>query len=385
MKKKIYFVTGNRAEYGLLKNLISKFKNDKSIKLKILVTGSHLSPLFGNTYKEIIKDGFKINKRVKILNNYDTPEFISKTTALAISKFGSLFNQDKPHMLAVLGDRYEIMAAVIAANFHQIPVCHIGGGDTTLGAFDEWIRHSITKMSWLHFVSNPSSKKRVIQLGEDPKRVFLTGGLGVDRLVRTKLLSKQSIEKKMNFKFYKKNILITYHPVTLEKKTSAYQFKEILSSVSKLKETKLIFTYPNSDTHGKIIIKMINRFVSSRKNDSIKFSSIGYDGYLSILQYVDCVLGNSSSGLIEAPSLKIPTINIGDRQKGRPKANSVVDCKPKRNYITNSIKKIYTKKFRNSLKRVNNPYGYKNTTNKIYNIIKKTKIPNNLKKSFYNL
>jgi GDP/UDP-N,N'-diacetylbacillosamine 2-epimerase (hydrolysing) len=190
------------------------------------------------------------------------------------------------------------MSAVIAANFHQIPVAHIGGGDTTLGAFDEWIRHSITKMSWFHFVSNPLSKKRVIQLGEDPKRVFVTGNLGVDRLRNAKLLSKKLIEKKMKFKFNKKNILITYHPVTLEKNTSAYQFKEILSAVSELKDTKLIFTYPNSDTFGRVVITMIEKFVSSKKCDSVKFSSMGHINYLSVLKNVDCILGNSSSGLI---------------------------------------------------------------------------------------
>ena len=250
MKKKFYIVTGSRADYGLMQVLINKFHKDKDIELKIFVTGMHLSSEFGNTYKEILKDGFRIEKKVKILNSSDTPTAISKSTGLGIMRFAPLFDVTKPDLLVVLGDRYEILSAVIAANFHQIPVAHIGGGDTTLGAVDEWIRHSITKMSWLHFVSNPLSKKRVIQLGENPKRVFITGSLGVDRLMNIKLLSKKLIEKKMKFKFNKKNILITYHPVTLEKNTSASQFKEILSAVSKLKNTKLIFTYPNSDTFG---------------------------------------------------------------------------------------------------------------------------------------
>jgi GDP/UDP-N,N'-diacetylbacillosamine 2-epimerase (hydrolysing) len=299
--------------------------------------------------------------------------------------FGKIFNSYKPDLLIVLGDRYEIMAAVMAANFHHIPVAHIGGGDTTLGAVDEWIRHSITKMSWLHFVSNSSSKKRVIQLGEDPRRVFKIGSLGVDRLRHTSLLSKKLIEKKMKFKFNKKNILITYHPVTLEKNTSASQFKEILLAVSKLKNTKLIFTYPNSDSNGKIIIKMINEFVSSKNFDSVKFSSMGYINYLSVLQCVDCVLGNSSSGLMEAPSLKIPTINIGDRQEGRLKAKSIIDTKPVENLILKSIKRIYTKKFKATLKYVDNPYEYKNSTHKIYKIIKKTAISSELKKNFFSL
>ena len=385
MKKKICIITGSRAEYGLMQNLINKFHKDKKVDLKIFVTGMHLSPEFGNTYKEILKDGFKIEKKIKILNRSDTPYAISKSTALGVTGFGKIFNTYKPDLLVVLGDRYEIMAGVIAANFHHIPVAHIGGGYTTLGGIDEWIRHSITKMSWLHFVSNSTNKKRVIQLGEDPRRVFKIGSLGVDRLRKTNLLNKKLIQKKMKFKFNKKNILITYHPVTLEKNTSGSQFKEILSAVSKLKDTKLIFTYPNSDTFGRIIIKMINKFVSSKQHDSIKFSSMGHVNYLSVLKNVDCVLGNSSSGLIEAPSLKTPTINIGDRQEGRFKANSVIDVQPKRNLILKSIKKIYTKKFRKKLNNIYNAYEYKDSSNKAYKIIKKILIPTELKKFFYNL
>ena len=385
MKKTIYIITGSRADYGLMQILINKFHKDKDIELKIFATGMHLLSKFGNTYKEILKDGFRIEKKVKILSSSDTPTAISKSTGLGIMRFASLFDIAKPDLLVVLGDRYEIMSAVIAANFHQIPVAHIGGGDTTLGAFDEWIRHSITKMSWLHFVSNPLSKKRVIQLGENPKRVFITGSLGVDRLRHMKLLSKKIIEKKMKFKFNKRNILITYHPVTLEKNTSAIQFKEILLAVSKLKDTKLIFTYPNSDTYGKIVINMIKKFASLKKYDTVKFSSMGYVSYLSVLKHVDCVLGNSSSGLIEAPSLKIPTINIGDRQEGRLKATSIIDSKPVENLITKSIKKIYSEKFRINLKYTRNPYEYAGTADKIYEIIKNTIIPLELKKFFYNL
>jgi GDP/UDP-N,N'-diacetylbacillosamine 2-epimerase (hydrolysing) len=384
MKKKIYVITGSRADYGLMQVLINKLHKDRDIELKIFVTGTHLSSEFGNTYKEILKDGFKIERKVKILDYSDTPNAISKSTGLGIMRFAKLFDNTKPDLLVVLGDRYEIMSAVIAANFYQIPVAHIGGGDTTLGVVDEWIRHSITKMSWLHFASSSSSKKRIIQLGENPKRVFVSGSLGVDRLRNTNLLSKKLIEKKMKFTFNKKNILITYHPVTLEKNTSASQFKEILSAVSSLKNTKLIFTYPNSDTFGRIVIKMIKKFVSSNKCDSVKFSSMGYVNYLSVLKNVDCILGNSSSGLIEAPSLKIPTINIGDRQEGRLKANSVVDSKPKKNLIIKSIKKIYNKRFRENLKHNQNPYEYKNSAKKIYEIIKRAKIPLELKKFFYN-
>ena len=286
--------------------------------------------------------------------------------------------------MLVLGDTNSCLS-VIPAKRRKIPIFHISGGDSTLGVIDESLRHSITKMSWLHFVSNSSSKKRVIQLGEDPSRVFNIGSLGVDRLRNTSLLSRKLIEKKMKFKFNKKNLLITYHPVTLEKNTSESQFKEILSAVSKLKDTKLIFTYPNSDSYGRIIIRMINKFVSSKKYNSIKFSSMGHTKYLSVLKNVDCILGNSSSGLIEAPSFKIPTINIGYRQEGRLKANSVIDTKPKRNLILKSIEKIYTKKFRKKLNNIYNAYEYKDSSNKAYKIIKNVLITAELKKFFYNI
>ena len=385
MKKNIYIVTGSRADYGLMQILINKLHSNKNIRLKIFVTGMHLSPEFGNTYKEILKDGFKIEKKVRILSSDDTPTAISNSISLGIKRFAKIFDNAKPDLLIVLGDRYEILSTVIAANFHQIPIAHIGGGYTTLGVYDEWMRHSITKMSWLHFVSDFSCKKRVVQLGENPKRVFITGSLGIDRLRHTKLLTKKQIEKKMRFKFNKKNILITYHPVTLEKNTSASQFREILLAISKLKDTKLIFTYPNSDTFGRIVINMIKKFVSSRKCDSIQFPSMGHINYLSVLNNVDCILGNSSSGIIEAPSLKIPTINIGDRQEGRFKASSVIDIKPKRNLILQSINKIYGKKFRKKLKYIYNAYEHKNSSNKIYKIIKNIIIPSELKKSFYNI
>ena len=385
MKKKICLVTGSRAEYGMLKNLIKKLKNDKNINLKILVTGMHLSRDFGNTYKEIVKDGFKIEKKINILNSSDSPKAISTATGKGIMQFASIFKSMKPDLLIILGDRYEIFSSAIAAYFQLIPIAHISGGGVTLGAFDDSLRHSISKMSWYHFVANSLNKKRVIQLGEDPKRIFVTGSVGVDVLRNTRLHSKKIIEKKMNFKFNKKNLLITYHPVTLEKNTSAVHFKQILSALSALKDTKLIFTFPNSDTNGRIIIKMIKKFVSSRKNDSVHFKSMGHTNFLSVLKQVDCLVGNSSSGILEAPSFKIPTINIGDRQEGRSKTSSVVDCKPIKKEILKSIKKIYSKKLRKKLINTKNPYESKNSSDKIFKIIKKTVLPSNLKKKFYDL
>ena len=378
MKKKICVVTGSRADYGLLQNLIKKFHFDKYINLKILATGMHLSNDFGNTYKEIIKDGFKIEKKIKILSRFDKPHDISKSTGKGIKLFSSIFKFLKPDLIVVLGDRFEIFSSVVAANFHRIPVAHIGGGELTLGAFDDVLRHSMSKMSWFHFVSTSESKKRIIQLGEDPKRIFITGSVGIDRLRNTKLLNKNSIEKKMNFKFNKKNLLITYHPVTLENNTSALQFKQILLAVSKL-------TYPNSDTHGKVIIKMIEKFVSLKKNESIKFKSMGHINYLSVLKQVDCIIGNSSSGIVEAPSLKTFTINIGQRQEGRLKAKSVIDTKPIKENILQSIKKIYSIDYKKKLSKLKNPYEIKNSSNKIFNTIKKSIIPFELKKKFYDL
>tara|TARA_Y100001970_G_scaffold293501_1_gene440794 strand:+ start:7652 stop:8806 length:1155 start_codon:yes stop_codon:yes gene_type:complete len=384
VKKKIFIVTGTRAEYGLLYKLIKKLYFDRTLNSKIIATGMHLSKRYGNTYKEIINDGFKIYKKIDILDSSNTNLSISQSVGKGILSFSKFYQKEKPDLIVVLGDRFELMSIVIPANIQQIPVLHIGGGDLTYGSQDENIRHSITKMSWLHAVSNLESKRRVIQLGENPKNVFYCGSLGTERIENFIKKSKQSIEKLLNFKFDQKNILITFHSVTHEKKSPKRDFSQILKAIKLLKNTKLIFTYPNSDANSKVIIDMINNFVSKNKN-AVMFKSLGSNNYYSLMSYVDCVLGNSSSGVLEAPSFKIATINIGDRQKGRMQAKSIINCKPNKDLIIKSINHVYNENFKKIVKKVKNPYKANNCSNKIYKIIKKFKKPVNLKKDFYNL
>ena len=384
IKRKICVITGTRAEYGLLYWLMKEIKEDKDLELQIIATGMHLSYEFGLTYKEIEKD-FKIDKKIEMLLSSDTPIGISKSMGLAQISFAEAYDELKPDIVVVLGDRYEIFSAASAAMIARIPIAHIHGGETTEGAFDEAIRHSITKMSHLHFTATKEYKKRVIQLGENPKRVFNVGGMGIENIKRLKLLSKEEFEKSIGFKLNKKNILVTFHPVTLEKSTSKEQFKELLDAIDELSETNIIFTKANSDTDGRIINQMIDDYVSKNSNKAISFTSLGQLRYLSALQFVDAVVGNSSSGLIEAPTFKIGTINIGDRQKGRIKAKSVIDCKPKKEEIKKAFNKLYSKEFQNILKKVKNPYGDGMVSKKIVNILKSVELKDILKKSFYDI
>jgi GDP/UDP-N,N'-diacetylbacillosamine 2-epimerase (hydrolysing) len=345
----------------------------------------HLSPEFGQTYKEIVKDGFHIYKKVEMLLSGDTPSAITKSTGLGMIGFADAFADLKPDLVLVLGDRFEILAASIAALYARIPIAHIHGGETTTGAFDESIRHSITKMALLHFVAADEYLKRVIQLGENPKRVFNVGGLGVDAIRKTELNTKKKLMDNIGIQFAEKNLLITYHPVTLEKQTSQKHFQLLLDVLSEMEDIYLIFTMPNADSDGRIIKKMIDEFVLSHKERSIAFTSMGHLNYLSTLQFVDGVVGNSSSGLTEAPTFKIGTVNIGDRQKGRLKAKSVIDCKPTKKSIQNAVDILYSKDFQEMLPSVNNPYGEGNATQKIIDVLKKTPIPEEPKKEFYDL
>ena len=383
--RKICVVTGTRAEYGLLHWLMEGIQKDPTLELQIIATGMHCSPEFGLSYSEIEKDGFCVNKKIEMIVSADTPQSISKSTGLGFIGFADAYVDLHPEIIVVLGDRYELLAASTAALFARIPIAHIHGGETTVGAFDEAIRHSITKMAWWHFVAADEYKSRVIQLGEDPSRVFFVGGMGVDVIKKTNLLSKQDLEKKLKFKFGKKNILVTFHPVTLEKDTSQRHFKNVLESLIALKDTYIIFTLTNSDTNGRIINLMIKKFVDDHKKFSIAFTSMGQLNYLSTLQFVDGVVGNSSSGLLEAPTFKIGTINIGDRQKGRLKAKSVIDCKATKDSIKKAIKILYSKDFQNILPSVVNPYGKGDATDKIIKVLRQTTVPKELKKVFYDL
>jgi len=383
--KKICVVTGTRAEYGLLYWLMKGIREDPELELQIIATGMHMSPEFGLTYREIEKDGFTINKKIEMILSADTPGAISKSTGMGIIGFSDAYVDLAPDIVIVLGDRYELLAASTAALFARIPIGHIHGGETTIGAFDEAIRHSITKMAWWHFVAAEDYRKRVIQLGEDPQRVHLVGGIGIDGINKTKLLNKTDLEKVIDFKFGKKTLLVTFHPVTLENETSKKQFEELLGCLDKLKGTNIIFTLSNSDTSGRIINSMIHSFVKDHSSNTKFFTSMGQLNYLSSLQFVDGIVGNSSSGLLEAPTFRVGTINIGDRQKGRLKAKSIIDCEPNKASIKQAIENLYSKDFQNILPIVENPYGKGNASEKILEILLKVKIPEEPKKEFYNL
>ncbi len=383
-KRKICIITGSRAEYGLLYWLIKEVDADDGLELQLIVTGMHLSKEFGLTFKEIEKD-FKINKKIDMKLTSDTNVGISRSMGIAQTKFVKIYNKLKPDIIVILGDRFEIFSAASAAMISKIPIAHIHGGEATEGLIDEAIRHSLTKMSHLHFTSTEEYSKRVIQLGEDPKKVFNVGGAGIENIKKLKLLSKEKFQKLINFKLNIKNILVTYHPVTLENKTTKKQFQELLKSVDQLKDTNIIFTKTNSDIDGKIINKMIDEYIVNNSHKSISFASMGQLKFLSSLQYMDFIIGNSSSGLLEAPSFKIGSINIGDRQKGRIKAQSVIDCLPNEKNIRYAIKKVYSNEFQKLLKNVKNPYDNGYTSKKIVKVLKTISLKNILKKNFLDL
>ena len=382
--KKICVVTGSRAEYGLLRWVLEGINKSKLLDLQLIVTGMHLLPEFGSTINSIEKDGFYIDKKIEMLLCSDTPVGITKSMGVGLIGFAEALNELMPDLLLVLGDRFEILTAVNAALLARIPIAHIHGGESTEGAIDEAIRHSITKMSHIHFVASRIYRNRVIQLGEHPNTVYNIGGLGIDNFTKLNLLDKNSLERAIEFKLKNINLLITFHPVTLENNTSKDQMNELLHSLSELKETGLIFTMPNSDADSKVIFKMIQDFV--RKNTNAKiYSSLGQIKYLSCIKYVDAVIGNSSSGIIEVPYLKKPTINIGDRQKGRLKADTIIDCKPQRLSINKAIKKALSNDFKLKIKDSINPYGNGGGSEKIVKIIEGYNLQNILKKNFYNI
>ncbi len=383
--RKICVITGTRAEYGLLYWTLKALQKDPSVELQICVTGMHLSPEFGLTYKQIEQDGFIIDYKVETLLSSDSAQGIAKSIGLGVIGFSDAFEQLQPDIILVLGDRFEILAAVNAAMCFRIPIAHCHGGEITEGAIDEAIRHSITKMAHIHFTSTEEYKNRVIQLGESPKNVFNTGALGIENINRLKLFNREELEKSIEHKLEKQNALITFHPVTLEKETSKKQFSALIESLDAFKDIFLIFTYPNADNEGRIIIKMINEYIKNNPDRAISFVSMGQLRYLSALQFIDFVIGNSSSGIIEVPSFKIPTINIGDRQKGRIMAESVINCSPAKKEVTNAIKKAISPVFKSKIKNTDNPYDRGNSSAKILEKLKEIELNKLLKKTFFNL
>jgi len=357
-------------------------KDDQGLTLQIIATGMHLSPEFGLTYREIEHDGFQIDRKVEMLTSSDTSIGIAKSMGLGLIGFADALSELRPDLIVVLGDRFEIFSAVAAALVARIPVAHLHGGEATEGSIDEAIRHSITKMSHLHFVAADEYRQRVIQLGEQPERVFLVGGLGVDNIKSLKLLDREALEASLDFKLGKKNLLITYHPVTLETATAVEQMAELLAALAELEDTQLILTMPNADTDGRVMIRMVEKFVAQYTN-ARAYKSLGQLRYLSCISHIDGVIGNSSSGLAEVPSFMKGTINIGDRQRGRIQAASVINCEPNRQSITAAVKKLYSTNFQISLSKVRNPYGEGGASEKILQIIKYVRLEDLLKKHFY--
>lgn len=355
-RRNICVVTGTRAEYGLLRWVMQGIQDSDVLDLQLIVTGMHLSPEFGLTVQEIEADGFRIDRKVEMLLSSDTPVGITKSMGLAMIGFADALAELQPDLLLVLGDRFETFAAASAALIARIPIAHCHGGELTEGAFDDALRHSITKMAHLHFVAAEEYRQRVIQMGEHPDQVFLVGGLGVDAIKRTKLLSREELEASLDFKLSTRNLLITFHPVTLEHNTSAQQMAELLAALDELEDTHLIFTMPNADTDGRVLIQMIQNFCSTRPHTKA-FTSLGQLRYFSCIQHCDGVVGNSSSGLLEVPSFRKGTVNIGDRQKGRLTTDSVLQASPDRRSIKGAILELFTESFQKKLVNITSPYG----------------------------
>lgn len=381
-KQKVAVLTGSRAEYGLLYCLMKVIENDPEFELQIIVSGMHLSPEFGLSYRQIEEDGFIISEKVEMLMSSDSAVGVAKSIGLGVIGFADAFNRLNPDLLIVLGDRFEIFAAVQAALIARIPVAHLAGGDITEAAFDEAIRHSISKMSHLHFANNEISAQRICQLGENPEHVFYVGSTGIDYIKRIKLLSRDELEKILHFEFRAKNLLITFHPVTLDELSSSQQFEELLTALDQLElyDLGLIFTKANADTGGRSINDLIDRYVAS-KPWSRAYLSLGQQRYWSLIKQVDAVVGNSSSGILEVPYFKKPTVNIGDRQKGRMQALSVINCQADALAISTAIKEAFNK----DCSDVSNPYGDGKSSDRVISILKSIKYngKNFIKKKFY--
>lgn len=383
--KKIIVLTATRAEYGLLSPIIKKLKVQADIEVKVVATGAHLSPEFGMTVNEIQKDGIIVDKKIEILLSSDSTVAVSKAMGLALISFSEYFNEEKPDALLALGDRYETLAVCIAALNERIPIIHLHGGEATEGAIDEAVRNAITKLSYLHFTSTKEYRKRVIQMGEEPARVFNVGAIGVENALHTKTMTKDELEISLGCKLDDYAVL-TFHPVTLENHTAKSQIKALMDAVSRYQDITFICTKANADMDGRIVNKCIEEY--SRKYGNIKlFDSLGMRRYMSALKYAKFVVGNSSSGIIEVPSFHIPTINIGDRQKGRIQAKTVINCEPEKNSIIKAMSKAMSKDFREQIVKVSNPYGDGNTSEKIVDITKEFMLNNRLKvqKNFFDL
>ncbi len=385
-KVKICVITATRAEFGLIKPVIQKLVEVPEFAVKIVATGMHLSPEFGLTYKEIEECGFTVDRKIEMQLSSDSTVAVAKTMGLAMISFSDYFSEEKPDYVMISGDRYEAMAVATTAMVMRIPIIHLFGGETTEGAIDECIRHSISKMSYLHFVTTEAYRKRVVQLGENPDRVFVVGGTGSENVREQKLLTKDELEKQLKFSLKDKYVVVTLHSVTLENNTADDQVKELLLACDKHPELKYVFTKANSDAGGRIINLALEEYCKTHENARV-YESLGYIRYLSAVKYCTFVLGNSSSGIMEVPSLGVPTVDIGDRERGRIRAKSVINCAPDHKSIISAMDKALTKEFSEFCKTVDNPYAAKQTSSEIVRIIKEHVLKENvdLKKKFYDV
>jgi GDP/UDP-N,N'-diacetylbacillosamine 2-epimerase (hydrolysing) len=384
-KRKICVVTGSRAEYGLLYWVMRKIENAEDLDLQLVVTGMHLTPEYGSTYRQIEDDGFCISNKVEMYLSSDSPSGIAKSMGLGIAGFGETYETLQPDIVLMLGDRFELLAAASAALVAALPIAHIHGGEITEGAFDEAIRHAITKMSHLHFTSTETYRQRVIQLGEHPDRVFNFGAPGLDNIVLLELLDQKELEEAVGIKLGRRSLLVTWHPVTLEPGRTRADFQVLLDALHETEGLRILFTKANADTEGRIINQMIDKYVATHPDNTIAHTSLGQLRYLSAMRYVDGVVGNSSSGIIEAPSLATGTINIGDRQLGRVRTSSIIDCVPTVTSIKNALSKLFDSKFQSNLQDVVNPHGGGNVAEHIVAVLRTHSLENIVKKSFYDL
>ena len=378
---KIVVVTATRAEYGLLSPLIKKLREDPEYEVRVAVTGMHLSPEFGLTYKEIEADGIEIDRKIEMLLSSDTSVAVSKSMGVALMGFADYFEETVPDALIVLGDRYEVLAVCIAAMNEQIPIVHLYGGEITEGAIDDAIRHCITKLSYLHFTSTEEYRKRVIQLGEEPDRVFNVGALGVENALNVEKMPKEELEKSIDWELCEQYAVLTFHPVTLDKQDPKEQVKELLAAIDEFPQIRFLATKANADAGGHIINEMLRQYSKTHENMKL-VDSLGMRRYLSAVKYATFVIGNSSSGLIEAPALGVPTVNIGDRQKGRARGSSIIDCETRREDIVRAIDAALSMNVRD----VDSIYGAGKASDRIIEVIKMTMDKDiDLKKSFYDL
>ncbi len=385
MTRKVCIVTGTRAEYGLLKGVIERVRSAPDLDLQLLVTGMHLSPEFGLTWREIADDGIAIDERVEILLSSDTAVGVSKAMGLGLIGIAEAYDRLRPDVVVLLGDRFEIFAAAAAALVAAIPIAHIHGGETTEGAIDEAFRHSVTKMAHLHFVAAAPYRDRVVQLGEDPAQVFVVGGLGIDAMDRVERMDRAELEDSLGFAIGPRHLLITFHPPTIDGRDPVTQLDELLAALETVdQDTHLLFTLPNADTGGRALIARIEAFAAGRP-DVHAVASLGQRRYFSALALAEGVVGNSSSGLLEAPSLGVGTVNIGDRQAGRLRASSVIDCAPERESIEAALKTLFSPAFRDNLRDVRSPYGEGGASRRIVEVLRTAALGSLLKKTFHDL